>query len=173
MWDYYITAWIEAFTPKRCEGQKPRCFWYVWNSGRKEWGGGDGDCIILSRGEGFVSLLVWHRRRSAEARREEWGQKGRTKKGCGHSSVGGRASDWHATNAGLTLRWGKGFFSQSQLSVQTLLQWSEMNVVCLNYHATVYTYRQDSYRSRKPGKVLEFGNAKFQALKGLGIFKSW
>ena len=33
-----------------------------------------------------------------------------------------RASDRHAADAGSIPRWGKGFFSQSQLSVQTLLR---------------------------------------------------
>ena len=33
-----------------------------------------------------------------------------------------RASDRHAADAGSIHRWGKGFFSQSQLSVQTLLR---------------------------------------------------
>ena len=34
----------------------------------------------------------------------------------------GRASNWHAADAGLIPRCGKGFFSQSQLSVQALLR---------------------------------------------------
>ena len=43
--------------------------------------------------------------------------------GQGCSSVG-RASDWHATEAGLIPQRGKGSFSWSQLSLQTLLQCS-------------------------------------------------
>ena len=35
-----------------------------------------------------------------------------------------RASDWHADDAGSIPQCGKGFFSQSQLSVQTLLRCS-------------------------------------------------
>ena len=41
--------------------------------------------------------------------------------GRGCCSVG-RASDWHATDAGFILWCSKRFFSQSQRSVQTLLQ---------------------------------------------------
>ena len=41
--------------------------------------------------------------------------------GCGGSSVG-RASDRYTADAGSIPRCGKGFFSQSQLSVQTLLR---------------------------------------------------
>ena len=40
-------------------------------------------------------------------------------KGQGCSSVG-RASDRHTTDAGSVLQSGKGFFSQSQLALQTL-----------------------------------------------------
>ena len=40
---------------------------------------------------------------------------------CGCSSVG-RASDWHAADTGLIPWCSKGFFFQSQLSVQTLLR---------------------------------------------------
>ena len=48
--------------------------------------------------------------------REPWALQSR---GCG-SLV--RASDCHAADAGSILRCGKGFFSQGQLSVRTLLQ---------------------------------------------------
>ena len=41
--------------------------------------------------------------------------------GWGCSSVG-RASDWHAADAGSIPRCGKGFFSQSQLCVLTLIR---------------------------------------------------
>ena len=43
-----------------------------------------------------------------------------TSKGWGCSSVG-RASGWHAADAGLIPQCGKGFFSQGQLSVKALL----------------------------------------------------
>ena len=43
-----------------------------------------------------------------------------TQMGWGCSSVG-RASDRHVSDAGLIPQCGKGFFSQSQLSVETLM----------------------------------------------------
>ena len=48
--------------------------------------------------------------------------------GWGCSSVGG-ASDRHVADTGSIPRCGKGFFSQSQLSVQTLLQCTYSPVV--------------------------------------------
>ena len=51
----------------------------------------------------------------------------KTMRGC--SSVG-RASDRHAAGAGSILRCGKGFFSQSQLSMQTLLQCPSIQPQC-------------------------------------------
>ena len=60
-------------------------------------------------------------------------------RGC--SSIG-RASDRHAADAGSIRRCGKGFFSQSQLSVQTLLRCphpppSPCAIACINICAHV------------------------------------
>ena len=51
-----------------------------------------------------------------------------------------RASDRHAADAGSIPRCGKGFFSQSQLSVQTLLRVSvhpQCAIACINICAHV------------------------------------
>ena len=61
--------------------------------------------------------------RSSLMNKEEMGE--RKVRGC--SSVG-RASDRHAVDAGSMTRCGKGFFSQSQLSVQTVLRCPDIPV---------------------------------------------
>ena len=59
--------------------------------------------------------------------------KGHTRLGIRGSSVG-RASDRHAADAGLISRCGKGFFSQSPLSMQTLFRcpYSPCAVACID-----------------------------------------
>ena len=57
-------------------------------------------------------ISYWADRSSAES----------VKPGGGDVAQFGRASDRHAADAGSIPRCGKGFFSRSQLSVQTLLR---------------------------------------------------
>ena len=70
--------------------------------------------------------------------------------GWGCSSVG-RASDRHAADAGSIPRCGKGFFSQSQLSVQT-------RSLTVSVHPRAQSHAFTSVRTLKiPSSMSEFG----------------
>ena len=75
--------------------------------------------------------------------------------GWGCISVG-RASDLHVADAGLIPRCGKGFFSQSQLAVQTLLR-CPYTPVCNRMHLHLCA----RYRPRSPCQSsVDYGNTK-------------
>ena len=75
--------------------------------------------------------------------------------GWGGSSVG-KASDWHIADAGSIPQSGKGFFSQSRLSVQTLLRCLYTPLCnCMHLHLCA------RYRSRSPcQRSVNYGNTK-------------
>ena len=78
--------------------------------------------------------------------------------GSGCRSVD-RASDWHAANTGSIPRCGKGFFSQSQLSVQILLRCLYTPVCnCIHLHLCACK------RSRSPCQTsVDYGNTEHPA----------
>ena len=81
-------------------------------------------------------------------------------RGWGCSSVG-RASDQHAAEASLIPRCGKGFFSQSQLSVQTLLR-CPYTPVCNRMHLHLCA-RQ---RTLSPGQSsVDYGNIQTPSMR--------
>ena len=79
------------------------------------------------------------------------------------SSVG-RTSDWHAAESGLIPQFGKGFFSQSQLSVQILLQCPYSHRVQSHALTSVCTWKTQTLAA-----IPLFGHTKIPlALLGMG-----
>lgn len=64
--------------------------------------------------------------------------------------------------------------SRVQYQLRTSMFWASVDICCSDVAAptgaALYGNTQDSHGDGKPGKVLEFQNAIFQAWKSLGIF---